>query len=1003
MNERISHVGDDTVVAPLPHHQRPLYASDEDESDNDAAAAETTPLEFKRPLHEHSRNHLIMEEHLVEDTDAESENDDEMMNPYVMNPSFQSVNERSRNLDSAALLPPSMELANVTTTQRQQPQSSPDNQMDKFDPYSPTRRIGRKDLDDMQLEMEEESIDFMSPTPMKNNPSYNKPKFTMFGPLVHEQHSLKERDLEGFEDCESSFIDSTSFSPVLPSHHHHHNNVTQRQSHYSNSNAEYGEAMPLSGNPPSAARRRKHHQHHGQGTLGAIKALGGDTLSWVRGDYGYRHPFSHTSRRQYSRPSWLAYFRLFVVVLATIFALSTMTMMKHMLFNEIDTSSTVVKYQQEAEAEKSARSNRNPDLLVLKKIENARLKAREKKQHWWNRKKAIDGDGDVDVELGEKGTNGKQNVVQVESGSEMGHNQAAAAATINNKDAFQGVIVESAEDGTLLIKLPPPRMHLEQPSASKGSPQGGLAEKTEEQQDESVLIKLPYPEQRRTLSEKPDFSKGLKFSPLPFIEHKDKRHDHGLSVLESLRSEFDSWTLQHEKTYSSHNEKEHRFQIWRSSHKRIQKKNRMHGPCWLTGKAVFGHGPFSDLSPDEFREKYLTGYQGPKFHKKHAETAQASKTMRGIPPSRQTTGEIKSPSVGSLKRHPNIQRKLEEHVSMKYEGNFVSGCRSWLDVSCILRKIFGYSVMGGTMEPVYDENSYPSAIDWRAMGIVSSVHSQESCGACWAITATETIESAYAIATGKLINLAEEEVIACDGTCEMCSGGWPQNAYEYVMKHNGLPKRSSNYDADFLLTLTSVINEGSDEMSEYETSSYFGQICPAGTREGGDESNSHSGDNQYGTGSSATRYGQIKGYGYATDRCVCYSDGSGCDCDNQNEKTAVLNIASYGPAAVCLEASTWADYSYGIITSASGCTSGFSDMNHCVEVVGYAFTDVSNDEDNNSNSHSGDGGDGGKREGYWIVKNQWSTYWGMGGYAYVAMGDNTCGILNDMTQVYMEN
>jgi len=26
----------------------------------------------------------------------------------------------------------------------------------------------------------------------------------------------------------------------------------------------------------------------------------------------------------------------------------------------------------------------------------------------------------------------------------------------------------------------------------------------------------------------------------------------------------------------------------------------------------------------------------------------------------------------------------------------------------------------------------------------------------------------------------------------------------------------------------------------------------------------------------------------------------------------------------------------------------------------------------------------------------------MNGYAYVAMGENTCGILNDMTQVYME-
>jgi C1A family cysteine protease len=64
------------------------------------------------------------------------------------------------------------------------------------------------------------------------------------------------------------------------------------------------------------------------------------------------------------------------------------------------------------------------------------------------------------------------------------------------------------------------------------------------------------------------------------------------------------------------------------------------------------------------------------------------------------------------------------------------------------------------------------------MGVVSSVYAQGSCGACWAITAVETIESAYAIQTGSLLDLAEEEVIACDGTCELCNGGWPQNASE---------------------------------------------------------------------------------------------------------------------------------------------------------------------------------------------------------------------------------
>lgn len=62
------------------------------------------------------------------------------------------------------------------------------------------------------------------------------------------------------------------------------------------------------------------------------------------------------------------------------------------------------------------------------------------------------------------------------------------------------------------------------------------------------------------------------------------------------------------------------------------------------------------------------------------------------------------------------------------------------------------------MEPGYDSSVYASAIDWRDYGVVSDVHSQGNCGACWAITAVETIESCYAIYSGTLLNLAESEV-----------------------------------------------------------------------------------------------------------------------------------------------------------------------------------------------------------------------------------------------------
>ena len=41
------------------------------------------------------------------------------------------------------------------------------------------------------------------------------------------------------------------------------------------------------------------------------------------------------------------------------------------------------------------------------------------------------------------------------------------------------------------------------------------------------------------------------------------------------------------------------------------------------------------------------------------------------------------------------------------------------------------------------------------MGAVTSVHSQGSCGARWAITAVETIESVYLIKSNQLLDLSQ--------------------------------------------------------------------------------------------------------------------------------------------------------------------------------------------------------------------------------------------------------
>ena len=225
--------------------------------------------------------------------------------------------------------------------------------------------------------------------------------------------------------------------------------------------------------------------------------------------------------------------------------------------------------------------------------------------------------------------------------------------------------------------------------------------------------------------------------------------------------------------------------------------------------------------------------------------------------------------------------------------------------------------------------------------------------------------------------------------------------------------------------------------SSSDISAYKQKVCPAGgskdsgsgSQDSQDENNNaNNANDDYWAPYDFSRYGSIlAGYGYATEPCVCYTDGSGCSCDSQDENLAVRNVATYGPAVVCVDASDWQDYSGGILSSASGCSADYLDVNHCAQVVGYAFAEAYNGNDENSgdgNSGSGDeqnsgdsqdnknrnlesgsgsGDNNASYEGYWIVRNSWSEYWGMNGMAYVAMGDNTCGILNDMLQVYMDD
>jgi hypothetical protein len=92
----------------------------------------------------------------------------------------------------------------------------------------------------------------------------------------------------------------------------------------------------------------------------------------------------------------------------------------------------------------------------------------------------------------------------------------------------------------------------------------------------------------------------------------------------------------------------------------------------------------------------------------------------------------------------------------------------------------------------------PVAFDWRDKGVLTEIYDQGSCGACWyelphstsnqmrehtdhwrrAFSATENIESMWAIAGHKLVNLSMQQILDCDTNDFSCGGGWPYLAFE---------------------------------------------------------------------------------------------------------------------------------------------------------------------------------------------------------------------------------
>jgi len=144
-------------------------------------------------------------------------------------------------------------------------------------------------------------------------------------------------------------------------------------------------------------------------------------------------------------------------------------------------------------------------------------------------------------------------------------------------------------------------------------------------------------------------------------------------------------------------------------------------------------------------------------------------------------------------------------------------------------------------------------IDWVAKGKTTPVKDQGQCGSCWAFSTTETVESAILMANKKVVPLAPQEIVDCDGSDSGCNGGDPQEALGWVKQQGGL-------DTEQCYPYTA--QDGTCASSQCSPAGNVAQVIPIGS----------------------------------------------------DESATYTALGKYGPLSICADASSWSNYQGGVLT-----------------------------------------------------------------------------------------
>ncbi|KAI1304896.1 Cathepsin O [Halotydeus destructor] len=264
-----------------------------------------------------------------------------------------------------------------------------------------------------------------------------------------------------------------------------------------------------------------------------------------------------------------------------------------------------------------------------------------------------------------------------------------------------------------------------------------------------------------------------------------------------------------------------RFEVFKNSLNRIN---------WLNlqrdhpKSALYGLTKFSDMTPEEFRATILT-----------------SSDSRNVRPSSSSTS----------RRHHHRDHHHRHHRAKRH-----------VYVNDLLPQL---------------PHNFPRHADWREKGVITQVHNQGKCGACWAFSTVETVEAMVAIRLGEpATELSVQQIIDCaNDNNHGCNGGDTCTALQWMSENRIKIQRLADYP----------MTAGAQECRSLDPP----------------------------TGIVVSNYT--------------------CNDFITDEKQILRELAYHGPLAAAVDATSWQDYLGGVIQF--HCE---TNKNHAVQIVGFDLT-----------------------------------------------------------------